>query len=393
MSRTATYEAGRAVASAIEAHFARHLALAHARGENGLAPAPRAAAIQAMIDATFWASLRPEEGRFPKISLAFLPPEQAGRALMFEQSLPLDPGVLTKLAPAVERPGIHLGIWYDGDAERSSDSGACRLRVWGATRVVPSFGFVLEDVEPGLLVIKHRRVNGFGKYANVAVLMGEQVKVIDEQGTSLPDCPALLKALLAFNSAADPNDRRDPVNVLVQLAASMRAHSHGGSLLVVPAGKESWHDSIVQPVLYSVAPAFSALAELVGRDETARSANAWESSVRKAVDTVAGLTAVDGATVINDRYEVLAFGVKIRRPTDRLPVEQMVLTEPVVGNQAVVVPPVQHGGTRHLSAAQFVHDQQDALALVASQDGRFTVFAWSPCETMVHAHRVDTLLM
>ncbi len=393
MTRTATYQAGRTVAAAIEAHFARHLAKARARGEQDLAPAPQAGAIQAMIDATFWASLRPEEGRFPKISLAFLPPAQAGRALMFEHPLPLDPQVLAKLAPAVERPGIHLGVWYESNARPAGDASGAQLRVWGATRVVPSFGFVLEDVEPGLLVIKHRRVNGFGKYANVAVLMGEQVKVIDEQGTSLPDCPELLKALLAFNSAADPNERRDSVNVLVQLAASMRAHAHGGSLLVVPTGKESWRDSIVQPVLYSVMPAFSALAELVGRDEQERDGTAWESSVRKAVDTVAGLTAVDGATVINDQYEVLAFGAKIRRPTGSMPVEQMVLTEPTIGNQAVVVPPVQHGGTRHLSAAQFVHDQRDALALVASQDGRFTVFAWSPCESMVHAHRVDTLLM
>jgi hypothetical protein len=393
MTRTATYQAGRTVAAHIEAHFARHLALARERGEDNLAPAPRAGAIQAMIDATFWASLRPEEGRFPKISLAFLPPEQAGRALLFEQSMPLAATVLTKLAPAVERPGIHLGVWYEDDAPGGGDHSGSQLRIWGATRVVASFGFVLEDVEPGLLVIKHRRVNGFGKYANVAVLMGEQVKVIDEQGTSLPDCPALLKALLAFNSAADPIDQRASVNVLVQLAASMRAHAHGGSLLVVPTGDDSWRDSIVQPLLYSVVPPFSALAELVGRDETARSEAAWDASVRKAVDTVAGLTAVDGATVMNDQYEVLAFGAKIRRPTGSLPVEQMVLTEPIVGNQAVVVPPVQHGGTRHLSAAQFVHDQRDALALVASQDGRFTVFAWSPCENMVHAHRVDTLLM
>ena len=58
-----------------------------------------------------------------------------------------------------------------------------------------------------------------------------------------------------------------------------------------------------------------------------------------------------------------------------------------------LVHPTQLGGTRHLSAAQFVHDQRDAIALVASQDGRFTVFAWSPCEGMVHAHRVETLLM
>jgi DNA integrity scanning protein DisA with diadenylate cyclase activity len=64
-----------------------------------------------------------------------------------------------------------------------------------------------------------------------------------------------------------------------------------------------------------------------------------------------------------------------------------------VGDSAVVVPPVQLGGTRHMSAAQFVQDQQDAVALVASQDGRFTVFSWSPCEAMVHAHRVETLLL
>jgi DNA integrity scanning protein DisA with diadenylate cyclase activity len=55
--------------------------------------------------------------------------------------------------------------------------------------------------------------------------------------------------------------------------------------------------------------------------------------------------------------------------------------------------PTQLGGTRHLSAAQFVHDQRDAIALVASQDGRFTIFKWSPCEDMVHAHRVEALLL
>jgi hypothetical protein len=59
----------------------------------------------------------------------------------------------------------------------------------------------------------------------------------------------------------------------------------------------------------------------------------------------------------------------------------------------MVAEPAQLGGTRHLSAAQFVHDQQDAIALVASQDGRFTVFAWSPCEGTVHAHRIDALLL
>jgi hypothetical protein len=264
------------------------------------------------------------------------------------------------------------------------------LQVWGATRKVPSLCFVLEVIEPGLLVIKHRRRDGFGKFANVAVLKGEEVKIVDERGASLPDCPSLLAALLPFTS---PGSWEHRFNLHVQLAASMRAHGHGGSLLVVPVGTEAWRESIVHPILYSVTPAFSALAELMRQEVNEANENTLIAAVGRAVDTVAGLTAVDGATIINDRYEVLAFGAKIRRPGGSAPVEQMVTTEPVTSDRPLMIHPAQNGGTRHLSAAQFVHDQRDAIALVASQDGRFTVFAWSPCEEMVHAHRVDTLLL
>jgi hypothetical protein len=382
MTRSSTYHAARAVAETIEAHFSAHLAEARARGERQLAHPPSTRAIELMIDATFWASFRPEEGRFPKISLAFLPPEQARQPLTFEQRLPLTPAILTKLAPAVERPGIHLGIWREDDDEE--------LYVWGATRKIPSLGFVLEDVEPGLLVIKHRRAAGFGKYTNVAVLKGEQVKIVDELGQSLPDCPDLLKSLHAFTAR---EEYQPEVNALVQLAASMRAHGQGGILLVVPDGSEQWRESVVHPILYSVGPPFPRLAELIRKGAELAGENEWEAQLRNAVDTVAGLSAVDGATVINGSYEVLAFGAKMVRGPGRQTVEQMMLTEPIIGNEPEVVHPVFHGGTRHLSAAQFIYDQRDCLGLVASQDGRFTIFAWSPCETMVHAHRVDVLLM
>jgi hypothetical protein len=380
MTREPTYQAARTVAAAVEAHFARHHVEARRRGEQGLAHAPDAATIEKIIDATFWASFRPEEGRFPKISLSFLPPEEAGTPLMLENRLPLTPANLTKLAPVVERPGLHLGVWRD-DIE---------VYIWGATRVVRSLGFVLEDVEPGLLVIKHRRIDGFGKFANVAVLKGEQVKIVDEQGASLPACPDLLESLSPFTAPATWDDS---VNVPVQLAASMRAHGHGGTLLIVPAGIGKWRESIVHPVTYTVEPPFSKLANLLRATPSAATEAEWQVSLRNATEVIAGLTAVDGATVITNQYEVLAFGAKIRRAAGNEPVEQVMLTEAIVGNEAIVVPPVQHGGTRHLSAAQFIYDQRDALALVASQDGRFTVFAWSPCEQMVHGHRVDVLLL
>ena len=74
-------------------------------------------------------------------------------------------------------------------------------------------------------------------------------------------------------------------------------------------------------------------------------------------------------------------------------VETVTVTEPIEGATLQTMNPSEMGGTRHLSAAQFVHDQQNAVALVASQDGRFTIFAWSPCESSVHAHRVEALLL
>jgi hypothetical protein len=108
---------------------------------------------------------------------------------------------------------------------------------------------------------------------------------------------------------------------------------------------------------------------------------------------IAGLTAVDGATVITDQYELIAFGAKIARRDGHARVDQVRLTEPIDGTVPTVVHPTQLGGTRHLSAMQFVHDQRNALALVASQDERFTVFSWASCDGMVHAHRVEALLL
>jgi hypothetical protein len=233
---------------------------------------------------------------------------------------------------------------------------------------------------PGLLVVKHHSGEESRKFVNVAVLEGDEIKVVDERASERTDCPALLTSLLGFDS---PASWVHSVNAMVQLAVSMRAHGHGGSLLVVPSGSESWRESIVQPIPYAVSPSFIELAGLSQKGE----------ALDATVAAVAGLTAVDGALVLTDRYELLGFGAKIARRKGCPQVELVTLTEPIEGDTPARIHPEQLGGTRHLSAAQFIQDQRDAVALVASQDGRFTIFEWSPCEAMVHAHRVDVLLL
>ncbi|HEU4563076.1 MAG TPA: hypothetical protein VFS05_00450 [Gemmatimonadaceae bacterium] len=382
---TPAYPTARAAAEVIASTLGKHIAAAAGRGERNeldVTPLPEAEAIAALVDAAFWASLHREEGRSPRISLALVPPELAGEPMMLARPLPLFPESLAHLAPAVERPGIHLGVW----------TGRGGLAVWGATRHIPARTLVVEVVEPGLLVAKHRR-DEEGKFINMAVLRAGELQLVDERSARLPECPELLASLLGFET---PGSWMEPDNALVQLALSMRRHGRGGALLLVPAGSDAWQESIVRPVSYAMSPAYTALARLLrdapGDGDDLASAVRQES-LRQRVDEIAGLTAVDGAAVMTDGYALLAFGAKIVRREGCGAVEQVLVTTPIVGSTPVVVTPSQLGGTRHLSAAQFVSDQRGAMGLVASQDGRFTVFVWSAREGMVQAHRLEALLL
>lgn len=370
------YPAAREASAAIEAHF---IGLA-ARTDVPVPPRPDRAEIEGMLDIAFWASLRREEGHAPRISITYLPPENASSPLLFERSLPFNPTALTRLAPAVERPGIHLGVWpREGE-----------LRIWGTCGTVPYHGFVVEVVEPGLLVVKYRRGSGPKKFGNIAVLTGHEVRIIDhDAGRGREYTPAMM-ALLDL----DPDTRwTESASVLVELGISMRDHGRGGALLVVPRGSSGWRDSIVPPMQYAVASPQSELARLMELQPAGGDDPRWRADVQRAVAAVAGLTAVDGATVIDEAFDVRAFGVKIGRREGFGPVAEVLVSEPVVGRSRALVHPTVLGGTRHLSAAQFAHDQRDSRALVASQDGRFTVFAWSEKEGRVLAHRVESLLL
>src|SRR5215831_5269374 len=335
------YPARRAVAERVRDHFVMHL-------EGGKNRVPDIASIDALIDAGFWTSLRREEGYVPLVSLALVGPEETPDPLHFASPLPLAPAALARVAPAVERPGIHLGVSRNGGGD---------FAVWGATRALPPNCLVLEVAAPGLLVIKQYRGEEQTKYANIAVLDSDQVKIVDERASTRPDCPSVVSSLLGFDT---PTSWADPANVLVQVAVSMRAHKRGGLLLVVPAGSERWRESIVSPISYELSPPFSALADLL-KQRVADRDRLWQDAFGRGVEGIAGLTAVDGATIVSDRHELLAFGAKITRRRGSAPVEQAAVTEPIEGFVPSVVHPASLGGTRHLSAAQFVHDQRDAV--------------------------------
>jgi hypothetical protein len=203
------------------------------------------------------------------------------------------------------------------------------------------------------------------------------------------DCTSVLTEL--FGGLGD--ESLDPTNVFVQLALSMRSHGRGGALLIVPHGSSEWRDSISHPLPYSTSLPWAGLLDAAKGAAPGRVPRRLWTALSRQTDLVGGLTAVDGAALMTDRFELLGFGAKIVRRRGQPVIESVLVSEPVAGNRIERVHPSALGGTRHLSAAQFVLDQPGSLAMVASQDGRFTVFERMSGEGPVHAHRIDALLL
>ena len=365
-------------AKKVHEYFTRHWQQIKETSGETPASVASAEAIEAVIDAAFRVSLRREEGDILRLSLAILAPEEAVRPLVFEDGLPLTPGSLARVSPAVARSRLHVAVWNLGD----------ELRAWGTVRSIPPSCCVIEVVAPGLLVIKRGPSEQPSKFVNVAVLDGDQIKIVNDRALAITGCLPLVSSTLG----CDSTPRLHSVDVLQELAVSMRAHGRGGALLVVPGDSDLWRESLVHPMPYAVRSRFSTLAELA-HEPAERRGRRWEADLSDAVEMIAGLTAVDGATVITDQYELIAFGAKIAPRQNHVRVEQVTVTESIEDVVPVIMHPTLLGGTRHFSAVQFVNEQRNALALVASQDGHFTVFSWSPSATMVRAHRIETLLM
>jgi hypothetical protein len=366
-----TYQNAGSVADMIHTRFEQNFDCCTAQREHPNALPPEKEYIEKLLDMAFWASLRREEGRSPKISLAFISPDHAGSCIMFKERLPFEVSYLTKLSPGVERSGIHIGVWHDQG----------ELYIWGNTTEIPNLCFVLEVAEPGLLVIKYRRLNGFGKFVNVAILTGDEFKMVDDN-SPFADGPDIIRNLMQFTS---PTAQGQFSNLFILLAVSMRRHMRGGTMLVVPDDSKNWKHSIIQPLQYGIEPAYEGILQKINQPED-------NFSIQGEIDHLAGLTAIDGATIITASCRLLAFGAKISaNGTESL--SEMIATESALGEFRRVIPPTLIGGTRHMSAARFVQDQKDCFAMVASQDGRFTLFFWSENNQKVQAHRIDSLLL
>lgn len=361
-------------------YFSEQNEIGRKGGVRILASQPSVETIESLIDIAFWISLQKEEGYNPKISFALMEPHQTNDALVFGERIRLTSKNIVKISPAVFQAGVHLGVWLEDNS----------LYVWGVAHTLPSACFVVQVLEPGLLVVKHPRVEGFGKFVNVAILKGDEIKLVDKTKGFLGSQSPILNSI---SGNYLPENAEETVNILIELSAIMRRHGRGGLVLVVPDDSAEWKESIVMPMTYEVNPPYRAISELLKLSESKKQSAIWKDSLLRAIEIIGGFTAIDGATIINQKRELIAYGAKVTRAERSKPVSKLISSESISGAEPTLHHPSAVGGTRHLAGAQFVFDQRDSIALVASQDGRFTIYVWSTEMKMVHAHRIDSLLM
>ena len=385
---------------------------------------PAASVLEALLSTCYQASLLREEERSVTFRLIFadphLFPEQEGpperlHRLEFTESRPFDERELRRLSPAADFERSLIGA--------SPDEGG-GIRIWGIVHSGPRW---LRSVQGGrepsapLPPVPVVEVEGPGRLqvrkGSVSVaeleggrLSGSYTDVFASRW--LPELFAPVRAELvelheeARREAAaagepwaplDPDLARKVAQQMVKrLVSTVRGARHGGTIVVVPpfraeeilagrhvALKHGFADSEPRRRYRTlIVGIMNRLAQAHGKGEEASYPRAvgWEEYVasddRELAELddaifefaylVAGLTAVDGAVVMTQRFELLGFGGEI---SGELPAVTSVHKALDLEGKRTADEGTGGVGTRHRSAYRLAGALPDALVVVISQDG------------------------
>lgn len=326
----------------------------------------------ALVNQCFWASMHLEEGRSIRGTICICAPNEAPRARAFSEPVICSAKSLATLLTA--SPSTPLAVQARGQG----------LEIWGTLDSAPMFAIRL-------------RVAGA---AIVIATDGHDVIAVLERGeVHLPKKASDLSWVVIVANALDKAKtfpQRLAIATRIRRAVlAMHRQGHGGALVIVPAGNDSWA-SWVSPGFRFDPTASTAVLGLLGELETAekrfeelesgatpqipqsllplfsKSVAVHQDLVNSMLRSIGDLSAVDGAVVMDEDLRVLGFGAKLGGSAGSFDV--MVLD--ALSGESATASYSDLGGTRHQSAARFVLQNPESMIFVASQDGRLTLFAW-----------------
>lgn len=364
------------------------------------------------LSTCFQASLTSEEGRLTRFRLLLaspstLPesgiPNEGVLRLLFDRTRPLNADELRRLSPSTPFESTLIG----------SNSEAGKLRIWGLAHsgpawLAPSWGG--RSVVPNWTFEPIVHVSGPGQLAvrRAGVLLGglERGALVDTtmdvfESKWLPDLFASERENVVRTHAEHQARATAPTAVEHSLIGNVSQHMlrrviqlvrgsrHGGMLLIVDRDPTGDADDLGalrlkyrfdrrEPTRRFQTLLFELLERLA--EGTTKGSVGWsdfvedpspqlekiERSIFELSRLISSLAAIDGAVVLNKRFELIGFGAEVSAD---LPSPKRVWQALDVEGNERGSDEIESVGTRHRAAYRFVHDHPLGLAIVISQDG------------------------
>lgn len=351
-----------------------------------------AGVITHLAEIALRSSLEREESEFSPFSLVLEPPnpDEFGSHFKFRQDIDFTSSNLTKLSKALDPNNYHIGIWFK-PSDRALNGNPADLVIWGFKPKLLWF-LTVNSFSPGKISLGCLS----GAKASFKCLMSLAqtgfIKTLTRESNPVTNWVAEENLLASLNKSADFNN----------IFARMFRSGLGGTVLLV-RDHNGWKESIESPMLYEPAsyigsykyPDISDKYKVLGefeakvRMESAQTdLNALKSRLilalersKRSIEDIYTFTTIDGATILSESLQVLAFGAKIASKPQMNSIAQV---EPFEDSSIKVIDVAQWNvGTRHKSAAKFVFEQKDCLAIVSSQDRRLSIFSWNDDKKLV----------
>ena len=381
--------------------------------------------LETLISACYQASLLREEERAVTFRVILcepdsLPPNEGPpggiHRLQFPETRQFDIQELRRLSPAADYYRSLVGVCLGEEGG---------LRIWGLVHSGPRWlreGQGGRDAPPPLPRVLILRVHGPGR---IAVDVGMETLCKLEEGQLsdvsmdvfdsrwLPDAFAPVRAELAEIHAGLRDQARKKGEVWARLdnditrvigqhtikrvISAVRDSHHGGTVVIVPPGladdilagryvslKYKFTDAeprrrfrtLIVDVMSALARTYAGTParDPVGWDDYEASSEdeltELDEAIFEVAHLIAGLTAVDGAVVMTQRFEMLGFGGEI---SGDLPALRTVARALDVEADVAVEESTEGVGTRHRSAYRLCRELPNVIAVVISQDGNVRI--------------------
>jgi hypothetical protein len=384
------------------------------------------------LSVAFQASLTSEEARPTRFRLLLMAADQLPSAgvpnegvlrLRFDRSRPFSADELRGLGPSSPFESSLIGAHAESGKLRIwglAHSGPAWLAPsWGGRSVVPNWSYdpIVHVTGPGRLAV--RCAGTLIGALERGVLVDAMMDVFDSDW--LERLFAQERQQVQEEHAAGQAGTRSPTAVEESLVARVGQHMirraiqlvrgsrHGGMILIADAAPELGGDALAglriknrfdasepprryRTLLFRILDKVAAGTTNASVDwsDFARDTNPdleqLEQSIFEMSRLIAGLTAIDGAVVLDKRFAILGFGAEV---SEELTSPARIWRALDMEGQKRAPGTIEDVGTRHRAAYRFIHGHPGGLAIVISQDGGVSFVASREGEVVIWEQSVS----